>query len=50
MTAHEMNEWPGGSFPPVQHDGPLDSEFARALDGTLNEWGSEADERAYAEL
>lgn len=29
---------------------PLDVEFARAVSGTLNEWASKADERAYADL
>lgn len=29
---------------------PLDVEFARAVSGTLSEWASKADERAYADL
>lgn len=29
---------------------PLDREFARALDGVLDEWLSEHDETAYGEL
>ena len=29
---------------------PLDREFARALDGVLDEWLSENDEAAYGEL
>lgn len=29
---------------------PLDREFARALDGVLDEWLSEHDEAAYGEL
>jgi hypothetical protein len=29
---------------------PLDLEFAKAVEGTLTEWTSEADEEAYREL
>jgi antitoxin PrlF len=29
---------------------PLDLEFARALEHTVNEWGSEEDDRLYANL
>lgn len=29
---------------------PLDVEYLRALEGTLSEWGSEADEEAYRDL
>ena len=29
---------------------PLDAEWLRALDGTLSEWLSEADEDAYGDL
>lgn len=29
---------------------PVDLEFARALDGTFNEWSSSADEDAYRDL
>jgi AbrB family looped-hinge helix DNA binding protein len=29
---------------------PMDSEFARALSGTLSEWSSENDEAAYRDL
>jgi AbrB family looped-hinge helix DNA binding protein len=29
---------------------PLDLEFARALESTLSEWTSEADEEAYRDL
>jgi AbrB family looped-hinge helix DNA binding protein len=29
---------------------PIDLEFARALEGTLDEWSSEADEEAYRGL
>lgn len=29
---------------------PLDVEYAKALQGTLQEWSSDADERAYPEL
>ena len=29
---------------------PLDLEFARALEGTLSEWLSEADEEAFRDL
>lgn len=29
---------------------PIDLEFARAVTDTLGEWGSKADQRAYADL
>ena len=29
---------------------PFDLAFARSLEGTLSEWGSEADEEAYRDL
>ena len=29
---------------------PLDVLFAQSLEGTLTEWGTEADERAYRDL
>lgn len=29
---------------------PLDLEYLRALEGTLSEWGGEADEKAYRDL
>ena len=29
---------------------PLDLEFARALQQTVNEWGSEEDDKLYADL
>lgn len=29
---------------------PIDLEFARALEGTLDEWSGEADEEAYRDL
>jgi len=29
---------------------PVDLAFAQSLEGTLNEWTSEADEEAYSEL
>jgi AbrB family looped-hinge helix DNA binding protein len=29
---------------------PLDLEYLRAVEGTLSEWGSSADEEAYREL
>lgn len=29
---------------------PIDLAFAQALDGTLNEWQSDADEEAYRDL
>jgi len=29
---------------------PVDMAFARSVEGTLNEWVSEADEQAYREL
>ncbi len=29
---------------------PIDLEFARALEGTLEEWSGEADEEAYRDL
>ena len=29
---------------------PVDQAFARGLEGTLNEWESEADEEAYRDL
>lgn len=29
---------------------PLDVEYLRALQGTLSEWSSQADEKAYREL
>jgi AbrB family looped-hinge helix DNA binding protein len=29
---------------------PVDIEFARALPGTLSEWQSEADDKAYGDL
>lgn len=29
---------------------PLDIEYLRALQGTLSEWSSQADEEAYSEL
>jgi AbrB family looped-hinge helix DNA binding protein len=29
---------------------PLDLEFAKAVEGTLTEWSSEADEEAYRDL
>lgn len=29
---------------------PLDVEYLRAVEGTLSEWASEADEEAYREL
>jgi len=29
---------------------PVDLEFARALEGSLGEWGGEADEEAYGSL
>lgn len=29
---------------------PIDLEFARAVSDTLGEWGSKADQRAYAKL
>lgn len=29
---------------------PLDLEYLRALEGTLSEWGSAADEEAYRDL
>ena len=29
---------------------PIDLEFARALEGTLDEWGGKADEEAYRGL
>lgn len=30
--------------------GPLDVAFAQSLEGTLSEWNSEADEKAYRDL
>jgi AbrB family looped-hinge helix DNA binding protein len=29
---------------------PMDIEYLRALEGTLSEWGGQADEEAYREL
>jgi len=29
---------------------PMDLEFAKSLEGTMNEWSSEADEEAYRAL
>ncbi len=29
---------------------PLDTEYLRAIEGTLSEWSSKADEEAYREL
>jgi antitoxin PrlF len=29
---------------------PLDAQFANALEGTLSEWSSEADDEAYGDL
>jgi AbrB family looped-hinge helix DNA binding protein len=34
----------------VRKAAPLDLEYAEALSGTLNEWGSEHDEEAYGNL
>lgn len=34
----------------VRRAAPLDVEYLRALEGTLNEWSSDADEAAYREL
>jgi antitoxin PrlF len=34
----------------VRKAAPLDLEYAEALSGTLNEWGSEYDEEAYGSL
>lgn len=34
----------------VRRAAPLDVEYLRALEGTLHEWASEADEAAYREL
>ncbi len=34
----------------VRRAGPLDLDYLRALEGTLDEWASDADEAAYREL
>lgn len=34
----------------VRRAEPLDLEYLRALEGTLSEWASQADEEAYGEL
>lgn len=34
----------------VRRLGPMDTEYLRALEGTLSEWASEADEEAYGDL
>jgi antitoxin PrlF len=34
----------------IRKAGPLDLAFASALEGTLSEWNSEADEEAYRDL
>lgn len=34
----------------VRRAQPLDLEYLRAVEGTLSEWASEADEEAYREL
>ncbi len=34
----------------VRRVGPVDVEYLRAVEGTLSEWASEADEEAYGDL
>ena len=34
----------------VRRVGPVDLEYLRAVEGTLSEWASEADEEAYGDL
>ena len=34
----------------VRRVGPVDIEYLRAVEGTLSEWASEADEEAYGDL
>lgn len=52
VVAGDLIAWQIGAdgIATVRRIQPLDVEYLRALEGTLSEWGGEADEAAYRAL
>jgi len=45
-----FEEWPNGQTVSIRRAEPLDLEFLRSLEGTLDEWNSANDNEAYGDL